>query len=300
MRNRNKELNSLFRDTLDFENKTKWDNICKNYSLDLMLDLFIWWVSSRERYLKTNKFAAGGIITKLECRKNISRVKNCRVFYELFPLFYEFYLKNKYSIQDLFCGDIYDKKKNNLKKYSDLEKIFEWQNFLEQDDSKQANDYLNKLKYLYRIFPENELLYIFNLYINSAYKLHNLSSWYEDLLKWKKPFDIVIKDLDDSILKKFENIWGDNIHIINSLFSRYLHVLKYNKKLRNNLSEDTLNWKNIQNQTKTDLYEDLDSQVVNIISVRTKYGWSENVDYVDWDPVAPIRDYMEGDDTDDI
>lgn len=58
--------------------------------------------------------------------------------------------------------------------------------------------------------------------------------------------------------------------------------------------------KNVQNKAKKDLFDDLDSQVINIISVRTKYGWSENVDYVDGNPVAPISDFMEGDENDDI
>ena len=157
MKNRNSILNSLFKKSLDDDNRLKWDKICKNYSLDLVLNLFIWWVSGRERYRRNNSFESIGIVNKIKAEKGINYMwnKNFYIIYNLFPLFYNFYLENKSNIQELFCGDIYDKKKNNLEKYNDLEKIFEWQKFIEQDDSKQAKDYLNKLKYLYRIFTED-------------------------------------------------------------------------------------------------------------------------------------------------
>ena len=41
MKNRNSVLNSMFKDRLDDNNKLKWDKICKNYTLDLVLNLFI-------------------------------------------------------------------------------------------------------------------------------------------------------------------------------------------------------------------------------------------------------------------
>lgn len=53
MKNRNSEINSLFKNSLDATDQAKWDKICKNYTLDLMLNLFIWWVSSKERYLRS-------------------------------------------------------------------------------------------------------------------------------------------------------------------------------------------------------------------------------------------------------
>jgi hypothetical protein len=43
------------------------------------------------------------------------------------------------------------------------------------------------------------------------------------------------------------------------------------------------------------LYEDLDTQIENIVSVRIRDGWLEDVDYVDGNPVAPIWNYMVGD-----
>jgi hypothetical protein len=57
-------------------------------------------------------------------------------------------------------------------------------------------------------------------------------------LKDKKPFDVVVKIIDDNILKKFGNIGQENQKIINSLFSRYLFVLKFNKKQTEILSVD--------------------------------------------------------------
>jgi mannose-1-phosphate guanylyltransferase len=70
-------------------------------------------------------------------------------------------LENWSTLQDLFGDDIYQNKKNSLKENLDLKKIFEWQEFLEKDDSEQAEKYLNKLKYLYRVFSERELVEIF-------------------------------------------------------------------------------------------------------------------------------------------
>lgn len=239
MKNRNSVLNSMFKDRLDDNNKLKWDKICKNYTLDLVLNLFIWWISSKERYLRDNIFVSKWIVWKLKDRKNITYIKpeNYRSFFTLFPLFYKFYQENWSNIQDLFCDDIYNEKKDNLKEYKDLEKIFEWQNFMEQDDSKQAKDYMNKLKYLYRIFPENELIDIFKLYINSAYRLHNLSNWYEDLLKWNKPFDIVVKDLDNDIIKKIGDIWKRLViyeKVIYILLIHYfLDIYMYSKLIKN-------------------------------------------------------------------
>ena len=75
MKNRNTELNSLFRNTLDSVDKNKWDKICKNYSLDLVLNLFIWWVSSKERYLRDNLFVSKWIVYKLKNSKNITYIK---------------------------------------------------------------------------------------------------------------------------------------------------------------------------------------------------------------------------------
>lgn len=313
MKNRNTELNSLFKNTLDSVDQAKWDKICKNYSLDLILNLFIWWVSSKERYLRDDLFVSKWIVYKLKSSKNITYIKpeNYRNFLRLFPLFYKFYQENWSDLQDLFGDDIYNNKKNFFIKNPDLKKIIEWQKYLEEDTSKEAKKYLNKLKYIYRIFPENELEEIFKLYINWAYKLHDLNSWYEDILKDKKPFDVVIKIIDDNIFKKFGRIGQENQKIINSLFSRYLFVLKYNKKQTEVLSVDNKESKWIQWKTKNNLInnfndkeDDWYDEIKNIISVRTKDGWSEDVDYVDGDPVAPRWNFMvespvDGEDCDD-
>lgn len=312
MKNRNTELNSLFRNTLDSVDKSKWDKICKNYSLDLILNLFIWWVSSKERYLRDNLFVSKWIVYKLKNSKNITYIKpeNYRNFLRLFPLFYKFYQENWSDLQDLFGDNIYNNKKNSLSRNSDLKKIIEWQKYLEEDTSKEAKKYLNKLKYIYRVFPENELEEIFKLYINWAYRLHDLSSWYEDILKDKKPFDVVVRIIDDNILKKFGNIGQENQKIINSLFSRYLFVLKFNKKQTEILSVDNKESKWIQWKTKNNLINNFDykddwyDEIKNIVSVRTKDG-SEDVDYVDGDPVAPrwnfiVESSLDDEDIDDM
>jgi hypothetical protein len=91
-------------------------------------------------------------------------------------------------------------------------------------------------------------------------------------LKGNKPFDIVKKDLDDDLIKKLKGVSEDSIKIINSLFSRYLHVLKINKKLKENLSVEKQKSKDIQDKTKEKLYEDLDTQIENIVSVRIRDG----------------------------
>ena len=294
MKNRNSEINSLFKNSLDATDQAKWDKICKNYTLDLMLNLFIWWVSSKERYLRSDKFVSSGIIWKLKDRNNISYIKpeNYNAFYRLFPLFYKFYKENWSNLQDLFGDDIYQSKKNSLKNISDLKKIIEWQKYLEEDDSEHARKYLNKLKYIYRIFSENELIEIFKWYLSAAQKLHNLRNWSEDVSQWDNPFDIVKREMDDNIQKKINNIGEENLWIIHSLFSRYLQVLKINKKLQANLKIEGWQSKGIQQATKGNLYDDLDTDEENIVSVRMSEGGSEDTDYVDWNPVAPIKNFM--------
>jgi len=293
MKNRNSEINSLFKSSLDATDQAKWDKICKNYTLDLMLNLFIWWVSSKERYLRSDKFISGGIIWKLKDKKNVGYIKpeNYNAFYRLFPLFYKFYRENWSDLQDLFCDDIYQDKKNSLKNISDLKKIIKWQKFLEEDNSEYARKYLNKLKYIYRIFSENELIEIFKEYLSASQKLHNLRNWSEDISQWDKPFEIVKKELDDNIQKKINNIGEENLWVIHSLFSRYLQVLKINKKLQANMTVENWQSKEVQQETKEKLYDDLDTDEENIISVRMSEGGSEDTDYVDWNPVAPIKNF---------
>lgn len=295
MKNSNLKLNEKFKNSLDDSQKAKREKICSNYNGELMLNLFISWITEKERFGDTDEYLAKWLIIKLKNKKEISWIKpdNYHLIINLFHLFSEFYDANEQYIQELISDDIYQKKVNNLKNNPDFnyKKISGWQEFMEQDNWTNAKIYLAKMKQFYRIFSENELIEIFKLFFSWEKLMQKIKENDIKLPDGKTPFDVAKNHINEQVLKIISKFNESQLKIINSMFSKYLNYLKTLKNLKNTLDENVESSNNIKDKEKQDLFKALDAVEISGSS-RISEWWNEDADYTDaWDVIAPVRDY---------
>lgn len=308
--NKKQELNNKFKSELPIWYTEKWNKLCKNYTLDLIMNLFIWWINSKERYWRNNDFITQGIILRIKENRNINWMDK-KYYYSIKPLFeqfYDFYKNNTEIIKlvnNISYNDKYEKVFNweNTKKF-DSKKIKEWIDFLKKDNIKNSDIYYNNLKYIFRIFNENDIINMFIYFLKWSSRIHELNNTENIKLWWENPFNITKNELNDNIQRNINHVSSENIKIIDSLFSIYLNYLKTRKKIKDVISHDNEKSKNTQNMIKWDISDILDfdeDDKYNEDDIIYSERWVVNADYYkNWDIKAPNKNFLLNDSQEDI
>lgn len=241
-------LNDKFKESLDENNESKWESICKYATITSIMSLFVSWICKNEWYKYSLNYISWSIIDEIKSEKNISFMDKKYYFWirKLFDEFVNFYMNNLDFREDVKIY-LYEYKKNliqskNNKKLNDLI------NFIEKNDSENSKKHRENLKYIFNFLSEQDILFIFDQFQKQSEELYRLNQKNE-----KDPFHKVKWIMNNEIRERKINenfIWK-----INSLFGVYLNFLKIKNNLWENLWENNSKSKNVQRQINLALAE---------------------------------------------
>lgn len=244
------ELNKKFKESLDENNKSRWESLCKYWTINSIMTLFIEWISKNNWYNISSNFISWWIINELKIEKHVQRLdKKYYLWIQyLFKEFLDFY-KNNPNFKNEINKYIYESKKWLIQSENN-ENLNNWIKFIEENKFEKWDKHRDNLKHFLSFLKKSDIIFIFNQFQKQAEKLNILRKNNE-----KDPFHKVEWILDNEI--RLKKINEDFIKRINSLFSIYLHS---RKNIWDTLWEDIADASDIQEYIKEELKNNIEKE----------------------------------------